>query len=595
MLSFKDLQEVLQPKAAGEKRFKDKHVADTIDYPLNDAEINKGTKKSPAKKKRIADSEEGKDAAVYEELEQDDLNNLMQYALDEDLDFYELTEEQLDELIGRLIKKGVKKVGGAIKGRVTTSGRADRLKKKAAAIKKKRDDKNSIRTNKQAIKTHKAGIKTDAQKAREKRRLNNSYEEMTPAQEKKRKLQATYGESWKAVMYATATKQAMSESVDLDEAQKMFMFKTKAEAEKKAKQIKGVMTQLGPKNFMVVTKDLTKVPSKAKMKFGKDKDVTPKGYGPNEELDESAAGIAQLKKAYEPLRDKKISLDNAKKLSAIMDKFADDKAMLIKLVKADIPFVSSKAVTILITKHNMKGAEINKMMKEGNAFGMALKAAKEKGDKTFVVAGVTYEVYESADLDEAPRRPKAPKIKFDDIMNRKKKPKTYQVDIDGSRATVTAANEKMAIQKAMTKLKINKKIKPLPKATVKVMEEVDLDEANYTYKAATFNGNTVVGTGSTEDDAIKDAKNKAKELGSTLRKQISMKKEDVDLDEAFKISATNQKLNDGSMVNISKDDASALNGLYNSLNPANAKTMIKKMMQDKKSYGEILAFAKQAM
>ena len=55
------------------------------------------------------------------------------------------------------------------------------------------------------------------------------------------------------------------------------------------------------------------------------------------------------------------------------------------------------------------------------------------------------------------------------------------------------------------------------------------------------------------------------------------------------------KLNDGSMVNISKDDASALNGLYNSLNPANAKTMSKKMMQDKKSYGEILAFANQAM
>ena len=63
-------------------------------------------------------------------------------------------------------------------------------------------------------------------------------------------------------------------------------------------------------------------------------------------------------------------------------------------------------------------------------------------------------------------------------------------------------------------------------------EEVDLDEAKYTYKAATFNGNTVVGTGSTEEDAIKDAKNKAKELGSTLRKRISMKKEGVDLDEA---------------------------------------------------------------
>ena len=37
---------------------------------------------------------------------------------------------------------------------------------------------------------------------------------------------------------------------------------------------------------------------------------------------------------------------------------------------------------------------------EGNAFGKALKAAKEKGDKTFVVAGKTYEVKEEADLDE---------------------------------------------------------------------------------------------------------------------------------------------------------------------------------------------------
>ena len=442
MLSFKDLKEVLQPKAAGEKRFKDKHVADTIDYPLNDAEINKGTKKSPAKKKRIADSEEGKDAAVYEE----------------------------------------------------------------------NDD------------------------------------EMTPAQEKKReeivmamkkdkeKLQSRYGESWKAVMYATATKQAMSEEVELEEAlnpkdkkvvdafydgksmdgkmlstdgkklEKTGMggqtiasksgnkFKIVAKMDSKSTQdVVKYIEKSFPKNVIeeveldealpphlakYIGKDGDFTPE-VKKRLGKDfmkrmqvpskkksnvKDVTPKGYGPNEELDESAAGIAQLKKAYEPLRDKKISLDNAKKLSAIMDKFADDKAMLIKLVKADIPFVSSKAVTILITKHNMKGAEINKMRKEGNAFGMALKAAKEKGDKTFVVAGVTYEVYESADLDEA-----------------------------------------------------------------------------------------------------------------------------------FKISATNQKLNDGSMVNISKDDASALNGLYNSLNSANAKTMSKKMMQDKKSYGEILAFAKQAM
>ena len=47
-----------------------------------------------------------------------------------------------------------------------------------------------------------------------------------------------------------------------------------------------------------------------------------------------------------------------------------------------------------------KRKAISKAMKdEGNAFGMALKAAKEKGEKTFVVSGKTYEVKE-ADLDE---------------------------------------------------------------------------------------------------------------------------------------------------------------------------------------------------
>ena len=48
-----------------------------------------------------------------------------------------------------------------------------------------------------------------------------------------------------------------------------------------------------------------------------------------------------------------------------------------------------------LAKLRKKGAK-----KEGNAFGKALMAAKEKGDKTFVVGGKTYEVYEEADLDE---------------------------------------------------------------------------------------------------------------------------------------------------------------------------------------------------
>ena len=573
MLSFKDLQEVLQPKAAGEKRFKDKHVADTIDYPLNDAEINKGTKKSPAKKKRIADSEEGKDAAVYEEND-DEMTPAQEKKREEIVMAMKKDKEKLQSRYGESWKAVMYATATkqAMSEEVELEEALNPKDKKVvdAFYDGKSMDGKMLSTNGKTLEKTGMGGQTIASKS------GNKFKIVAKMDSKSTQDVVKYIEK--------SFPKNVIEEVELDEALPPHLAKYIGKDGDFTPEVK---KRLG-KDFM----KRMQVPSKKKSNV---KDVTPKGYGPNEELDESAAGIAQLKKAYEPLRDKKISLDNAKKLSAIMDKFADDKAMLIKLVKADIPFVSSKAVTILITKHDMKGAEINKMMKEGNAFGMALKAAKEKGDKTFVVAGVTYEVYESADLDEAPRRPKAPKIKFDDIMNRKEKPKTYQVDIDGSRATVTAASEKMAIQKAMTKLKINKNIKPLPKATVKVMEEVDLDEAKYTYKAATFNGNTVVGTGSTEEDAIKDAKNKAKELGSTLRKRISMKKEDVDLDEAFKISPVNTKLNDGSMVNISKDDASALNGLYNSLNPANAKTMSKKMMQDKKSYGEILAFANQAM
>ena len=53
--------------------------------------------------------------------------------------------------------------------------------------------------------------------------------------------------------------ETVKEEVKLDEAQKLFMFKTKPEADKKSKEIKGKVISLGPKNFAVVTMDLTVV------------------------------------------------------------------------------------------------------------------------------------------------------------------------------------------------------------------------------------------------------------------------------------------------------------------------------------------------
>src|SRR6056300_437521 len=75
--------------------------------------------------------------------------------------------------------------------------------------------------------------------------------------------------------------------------------------------------------------------------------------------------IATLKKAYEPMRNKRISLDNANKLSQIFNRFDSNKEMLKQLYKADIPFVSAMATSRLIRKHNMKAQELMQIRKEG--------------------------------------------------------------------------------------------------------------------------------------------------------------------------------------------------------------------------------------
>ena len=66
--------------------------------------------------------------------------------------------------------------------------------------------------------------------------------------------------------------------------------------------------------------------------------------------------LATLKKEYEPMRGKTISIDNAKKLSNMLDKLTKD--MLKKLANANIPFVSTSASSKLVIKHGMKPADI---------------------------------------------------------------------------------------------------------------------------------------------------------------------------------------------------------------------------------------------
>jgi len=70
--------------------------------------------------------------------------------------------------------------------------------------------------------------------------------------------------------------------------------------------------------------------------------------------------INKLRKAYEPLKGKKI---NPTPLMKIFDKIDSNKDGLIQLYKADIPFVSMMAMSRLMLKHNYKASDINKLGK----------------------------------------------------------------------------------------------------------------------------------------------------------------------------------------------------------------------------------------
>ena len=101
--------------------------------------------------------------------------------------------------------------------------------------------------------------------------------------------------------------------------------------------------------------------SKGKQLMSRYRKTMAEAYGSVVENSAIQMQIATLKKAYEPLRNKRISMDNANKLMKIMDKFDGDKNMLSMLYKADIPFISQLSVSRLIQKHGMTGKDIIKL------------------------------------------------------------------------------------------------------------------------------------------------------------------------------------------------------------------------------------------
>ena len=99
--------------------------------------------------------------------------------------------------------------------------------------------------------------------------------------------------------------------------------------------------------------------------------------------------IARLKKEYEPIRGKTISIPNANKLGTMMDRLSKD--MLMKLANADIPFVTTSAISKLVMKHGMKFtdftakqlnmSEADELQTEACWTGYKQVGMKKKGDR----------------------------------------------------------------------------------------------------------------------------------------------------------------------------------------------------------------------
>ena len=104
-------------------------------------------------------------------------------------------------------------------------------------------------------------------------------------------------------------------------------------------------------------------------------------YDVKEEITEkfSDGMIDKLRKAYEPLRGKKIPPGPIMK---IFDKIDSNKNALEQLYKADIAFVSTMAMSRLMLKHNYKADDINKLGKirrEGTELDEAMYHHVHKG------------------------------------------------------------------------------------------------------------------------------------------------------------------------------------------------------------------------
>ena len=100
------------------------------------------------------------------------------------------------------------------------------------------------------------------------------------------------------------------------------------------------------------------------------------------------AQMVKLKKEYEPLKGKTISMANINKMNAMLNSYSID--MLMKLANGDVPFLSTSAKSKLVIKHGKKWtdfkepldmAEADELQQEACWVGYKQVGMKKKGDR----------------------------------------------------------------------------------------------------------------------------------------------------------------------------------------------------------------------
>ena len=202
---------------------------------------------------------------------------------------------------------------------------------------------------------------------------------------------------------------------------------------------------------------------------------------------------------------------------------------------------------------------------------------KASGSSLKKIAGAKVAATEEVELDEAPRRKGAPKIKPDFLKVQRAKDAEHNAAMGR-----TKTGRKKPVR---TMTSTQKSLASMRRECAEVLDEKEYDPYAKSTKRAVQHANANQKVAKARNDAVKTSR----EVKS--KRDLAASYEEVQhIQESFK--AGGLKLDDGKQVLVKKEDAKMLNDLMKQLSKPNVKKMTDTAMKNKKGYAEILGFAR---